>query len=388
MKRIPRRIGRGLGGVWHTLTGPWPIYPSAMALIGVYGLFVSVSSRTLVGNKTMGAYFASVLPQWASIIITCFLIYAVLRILVALVGRLRPVDTSRAAYLGTLFLASCAITLFMVVATQLTVDDRLRSTLPPMTVRFILSVPVIALVLFIGNGVLAAVRARLARQETLLAGRLEMVRSERSLLLAAEEKVRAEASRTLHDDVQAALLRSVVRLEALRDRLDEDDRALFDASIDEIETVREVRVRALGRVLAPNIDDIGLLQALEELAALYADVMPVTFDFPEQIAERFRPVGNQDETALALYRITEQVLLNALKHARATSVEVALTELLDGRVRLEITSDGVPPETDAEAGTGTATINAWLDAVGGWWDMGATSNGGTRVTVVAGHARR
>ena len=388
MKRIPRRIGRGLGGVWHTLTGPWPIYPSAMALIAVYGLFVSVGSRTQVGNKTVGSYLESVLPQWASIVVTCFLVYVVLRVFVALAARIRPVEQSRTAYLGTLFLASLVITLFVVVATQLSVDDKLRSTLPPLSVRFILSVPVIALVLFIGNGVLAAVRARLAQQETLLGERLAMVRSERSLLLAAEEKVRAEASRTLHDDVQAALLRSVVRLEALRDRLDEDDRALFDASIDEIETVREVRVRALGRVLAPNIDDIGLLQALEELAALYADVMPVTFDFPEQIAERFRPVGEQDETALALYRITEQVLLNALKHARATSVEVALTELLDGRVRLEITSDGVPPETDAEAGTGTATINAWLDAVGGWWDMGATSNGGTRVTVVAGHARR
>ncbi|MCX6392584.1 MAG: hypothetical protein NTX95_08840 [Actinobacteria bacterium] len=388
MKRIPRRIGRGLGGVWHTLTGPWPIYPSAMALIAVYGLFVSVGSRTQVGNKTVGSYFESVLPQWASIVVTCFLVYVVLRVFVALAARIRPVEQSRTAYLGTLFLASLVITLFVVVATQLSVDDKLRSTLPPLSVRFILSVPVIALVLFIGNGVLAAVRARLAQQETLLAERLAMVRSERSLLLAAEEKVRAEASHTLHDDVQAALLRSVVRLEALRDRLDEDDRALFDASIDEIETVREVRVRALGRVLAPNIDDIGLLQALEELAALYADVMPVTFDFPEQIAERFRPVGDQDETALALYRITEQVLLNALKHARATSVEVALTELLDGRARLEITSDGVPPETDAEAGTGTATINAWLDAVGGWWDMGATSSGGTRVTVVAGHARR
>ena len=71
MKRIPRRIGRGLGGVWHTLTGPWPIYPSAMALIAVYGLFVSVGSRTQVGNKTVGSYFASVLPQWASIVATC-----------------------------------------------------------------------------------------------------------------------------------------------------------------------------------------------------------------------------------------------------------------------------------------------------------------------------
>ncbi|MEI6688597.1 MAG: ATP-binding protein [Thermoleophilia bacterium] len=369
------------------MAGPWPIYPSALALIAIYGLFVSVGSRTQVGNKTVGAYFSAVLPQWASIIVTCLIIYVVLRILVALSARVRPVDESRLAYVVTLFIASALITLFIVVATQVTVDDNLRGTLPPISVRFVLSIPVVLLVLFIGNGVLASVRARLARQETMLAERLELVRSERSLLLAAEEKVRAEASRTLHDDVQAALLRSVVRLEALRDRLDEDDRVLFDASIDEIESVREVRVRALGRVLAPNIDDIGLLQALEELAALYADVMPVTFDVAESIVERFRPVGEQDEIALALYRIVEQVLLNALKHARATAVQVAVAQLDDGRVRLEMTSDGMPPDTNAEPGTGTATINSWLDAVGGWWELNVAPDGGTRVTVVAGRTR-
>jgi signal transduction histidine kinase len=369
------------------LAGPWPIYPSALALIAIYGLFVSAGSRTQVGNKTVGAYFSAVLPQWVSIIVTCLIIYVVLRILVALSARVRPVDESRLAYVVTLFIASALITLFIVVATQVTVDDKLLATLPPISVRFVLSIPVVMLVLFIGNGVLASVRARLARQETMLAERLELVRSERSLLLAAEEKVRAEASRTLHDDVQAALLRSVVRLEALRDRLDEDDRVLFDASIDEIESVREVRVRALGRVLAPNIDDIGLLQALEELAALYADVMPVTFDVAESAVERFRPVGEQDETALALYRIVEQVLLNALKHARATAVQVAVAQLDDGRVRLEMTSDGMPPDTNAEPGTGTATINSWLDAVGGWWELGVAPDGGTRVTVVAGHER-
>lgn len=387
MKRIPRSIGRALQGIGRMLGGPWPIYPSALALIAVYGLFVSAGSRTQVGNKTVGSYFLAVLPQWASIIVTCLIIYAVLRILVAVAARIRPVDENRVSYIGTLLVSSAVITLFIVVATQLTVDDKLRGTLPPLPVRYILSIPVVALVLFIGNGVLASVRSRLARQEALLAERLEMVRSERSLLLAAEEKVRAEASHTLHDDIQAALLRSVVRLEALRDRLDDDDRVLFDASIDEIESVREVRVRSLGRVLAPNIDDVGLLQALEELAALYADVMPVAFEFPEEIAERFRPVGDPDETALALYRITEQVLLNALKHARATSVSVALAQLPDGRVRLEVVSDGVPPDVEAEPGTGTATINAWLDAVGGWWDLGAAPEGGARVTVVAGRAR-
>jgi glucose-6-phosphate-specific signal transduction histidine kinase len=387
VKPIPRGLTRGLRGTGRTLAGPWPIYPSALALIAVYGLFVSAGSRTQVGNKTVASYFSAVLPQWASIIVTCLLIYAVLRILIALAARVRPVEGSRLAYLGTLIVASALITVFIVVATQITVDDDLRETLPPIAVRFILSLPVVLLVLFIGNGVLASVRARLARQEALLAERLKVVRSERSLLLAAEEKVRAEASRTLHDDVQAALLRSVVRLEGLRDRLDEDDRVLFDASIDEIENVREVRVRALGRVLAPNIDDIGLLQALEELGALYADVMPVHLVVSEQVEERFRPIGEQDDTALALYRITEQGLLNALKHSRSSEVQVALRQLPDGRVHLELTSSGAPPESDMTPGTGTATINAWLDLVGGSWQIDPIPEGGARLTVVAGRSR-
>ena len=387
MKPIPRGLTRGLRGTGRTLAGPWPIYPSALALIAVYGLFVSAGSRTQVGNKTVASYFSAVLPQWASIIVTCLLIYAVLRILVALAARVRPVEGSRLAYLGTLIVASALITVFIVVATQITVDDDLRETLPPIAVRFILSLPVVLLVLFIGNGVLASVRARLARQEALLAERLEVVRSERSLLLAAEEKVRAEASRTLHDDVQAALLRSVVRLEGLRDRLDEDDRVLFDASIDEIETVREVRVRALGRVLAPNIDDLGLLQALEELAAFYTDVLEIEFVVSETIADRFRPVGDQDELALALYRIVDQILLNALKHGRATRMHLTLEQLRDGRVRMDVGMDGASPASDAQPGTGSATINAWLDAVGGWWEIGQAAGGGTYVTAVAGRPR-
>lgn len=387
MSRVLLGIRRGAAGIGRTLYGPWPIYPGAMALVAVYGLFISAGSRTQVGNKTIGSYVDAVMPQWASIIVTCLLIYAVLRILVSLARRVRPVEQSRLAYISALAIATAVITGFVVVATQLTVNDDLRSTLPPMQVRYVLSLPVVALVLFIGNGAIASVRLRLARQEALLADRLQTVRSERALLLAAEEKVRAEASRTLHDDVQAALLRSVVRLEALRERLDEDDRVLFDASIDEIESVREVRVRALGRVLAPNIADVGLVQALEELSALYADVMVVEFVIPAEIEERFRPVGAQDETALALYRIAEQVLLNALKHGRASNVRIDLAQLLDGRVRLEITADGTPPSSETEPGTGTATINAWLDAVGGSWEVASAAAGGTRVTVVAGRER-
>ena len=371
-------------GIVRALVGPWPIYPTALALIAVYGLFVSVGSRTQVGHRTYGAFLDAVWLQWLGIIVVCLFMYVFLRLVGCLMRRVRPVEESRVTYIGALLIGTFVITNALVLMAQLTVTESLREALPPYSVRVVISIPVVLLVLFIGNGAIASVRTRLSRQEAHLADSLEVVRSERALLLAAEERVRAEASRTLHDDVQAALLRSVVRLEALRERLSEEDRLLFDASIDEIESVREVRVRALGRVLAPSIDDLGLLQALEELAAFYTDVLEIEFVMSETVVDRFRPVGDRDELALALYRIVEQILLNALKHGRATRVHITLEQLRDGRVRMDFRMDGASPASDAQPGTGSATINAWLDAVGGWWEMGQAAEGGTYVTSVAG----
>jgi hypothetical protein len=53
--------------------------------------------------------------------------------------------------------------------------------------------------------------------------------------------------------------------------------------------------------------------------------------------------------------------------------------------RMMITTDGASPAPDAEAGTGTATINAWIDAVGGSWSLEPGPNGGSVMDVVVGY---
>ena len=380
-------LARFGSGTLRLLIGPWPLYPRAIALVALYGLFVSAGSRTQVLASSVGGFLAVVWPQWIGVAIASvavgFAVYVAGRVVTAVRPQCRP-EACRKGYLVAILLASTLGSVVIVAIVQLTAGPELRATLPPLHVRFILNLPVVLIVMLVGNGVIASVRARLGRQEALLADRLDVVRSERSLLLQAEEQVRAEASRTLHDDIQAALLRAVVRLEGVRESLDEDDRQRFDASIDEIESVREVRVRSLGRVLSPNIADVGLLQALEELGALYADVMDVRFAFPTAMEERFRPVGTQDEIALALYRIAEQLLLNALKHGRASAATLALHGLGDGRVQMIVEADGRSPEMKAVAGTGTATINSWLDAAGGSWEIGPGAGGGSRAVVIVG----
>ena len=88
--------------------------------------------------------------------------------------------------------------------------------------------------------------------------------------------------------------------------------------------------------------------------------------------------------ALALYRITEQALQNALKHGHAKQARISV-ELADGAaVQLTIAADGTPPGRGAAPGTGTAIINAWLDDVGGRWSLTPSDEGGSRFRATVG----
>ena len=58
---------------------------------------------------------------------------------------------------------------------------------------------------------------------------------------------------------------------------------------------------------------------------------------------------------LSLYRIVQEALTNALKHARATGAEVTVCYAADD-VTVEVTDDGRGPPTSADRSEGAGTI--------------------------------
>jgi two-component system sensor histidine kinase UhpB len=116
------------------------------------------------------------------------------------------------------------------------------------------------------------------------------------------------------------------------------------------QTLDEVRKLALE--LRPSVlDDLGLVAALrqyvrstEERSGLAAQLTVVGFD--ESADER---LPAQVETAL--FRIAQEALTNAIRHARASSVQVRLRRA-PGSVTLEVRDDGVglgaAPSQDGE----------------------------------------
>jgi two-component system sensor histidine kinase UhpB len=233
--------------------------------------------------------------------------------------------------------------------------------------------------IFAANGLTGYSLERLRRQE-------EEVRVERSLLLVADERVRAETARFLHDEMQSTLLRASMRLSAaLPDVAEPRLRALLEQVVDEVDEVREGSIRGVSRSLSPPLSSTGLVVALRELADTYAGVMEVDIEVEAAAAARFRRVLEGDRVALGVYRITEQGLQNALKHGRATKATVRVGST-DGAVRLRILADGDEPPINGRAGTGVAIVNAWLDDLGGEWTLVPHALGGSVFDVRIGQA--
>ncbi|CAI9411220.1 sensor histidine kinase [Nocardioides sp. T2.26MG-1] len=153
--------------------------------------------------------------------------------------------------------------------------------------------------------------------------------------LAAQEAERHRIAQELHDEVGQRLTVVLLGLKRAEQRAPAElaaDLALLR------ETTREGLddVRRVARQLRPGVlEDLGLASALASL----------TTDFAQHSGAQVRRVVTPGlpplppDTELVLYRVAQEALTNAARHAGATSVELSLTRVGD-RVALVVADDG------------------------------------------------
>ena len=373
---MPRRQGvpAGMsGGLGRVLFGPWPIYPKAIAALVVYGLLIRAIVRSLSQGVDGKPWVELFLPNLVTVAVVAVVAWGGAKLLSRLVA-----GGGRGRYVVVILLECLLITASLVVMVRRLFPDGHSPVQPGVLPVALFSLVIVVVTVAFANGITGFALERFRREE-------ELVRAERTMQLAAEENVRAETARYLHDEVQTALLRASLRLAPLVQETDDPtDQETLRAAIAEIDAVRSEGVRVIGRRLAPPLSSTGLIVAMSELAASYDGVMAIDIDFDAAAAERFRIVADDDSVALALYRITEQALQNALKHGNAKQARISV-ELADGAaVQLTIGADGTAPRPGASPGNGTAIINAWLDDVGGQWSLTPSDDGGSRFRATVG----
>jgi signal transduction histidine kinase len=154
----------------------------------------------------------------------------------------------------------------------------------------------------------------------------------------AQEDERARIARELHDDTIQSLIVLSRQLEALA-KADEPVspvRALqmYDLWRNTDDVIRGIR--RFNRDLRPStLDDLGLVPALEGLAADTTDV--------DGIITRLWVTGKErrlsPEVELALFRIAQEALSNVKKHAEATEAEITV-EFVDNTVEMAVHDNG------------------------------------------------
>ena len=231
--------------------------------------------------------------------------------------------------------------------------------------------------LWLLNGVIGILFARIQRESTTAEEALQTVVTQRRLLLESEERVRGQVAAYLHDRVQTDLVSIGLRIRVAvspgpAEMVSEVGEALAD-----LEGVRADKIRAASRQLSPNLEHVTLEESLRDLSTTYRPAMVVTVSVSESAARELK-LRDQVTRATAIYRICEQGLLNAAIHGHATECTIDVTRTPDDKLVLQLNDDGFGMQGDTVTpGMGMTVISAWVEALGGHWALESQASGMT-----------
>jgi two-component system sensor histidine kinase UhpB len=185
-------------------------------------------------------------------------------------------------------------------------------------------------------------------------------------------------ARDLHDEVNQALTAILLRLEALAQDVPGEQQEDV-AELKRLTTQAMDELLNLARQLRPTaLDDHGLVTAIEAQVRGFGERTGIQ----ARLSTEGDPGALDNEKQTVIYRIAQEALANAGRHAGASLVEVSLASAEDGS-RLRVSDDGAgfDPVTAREGGLGLEGMAERAKLVGGELDLRSAPGAGTEVTL-------
>ena len=196
------------------------------------------------------------------------------------------------------------------------------------------------------------------------------------------DEQRAEVARELQESIAQSLAGLLYTVTAARDECQGAE------CLRNLDAARDITQRCIaelrelsGRVHPRLLDDFGLIAALRNMARTMAPPnsrvrIVVRHDEVESMA------GLSASRKAVLYRVTEEAVRNATRHAWASNVEIRVAAAA-GCVSIEIVDDGVSADPSAEDVDDPALglMRERLALVGGECEVHTAAGRGTRVSV-------
>jgi len=204
---------------------------------------------------------------------------------------------------------------------------------------------------------------------------------EREVLEVGEREQR-RIGQDLHDGLCQHLTGTALASQVLAEKL-----APLSAARDDARRVVELiesgitLARDIAKGLYPiEMQSDGLMRALENFTTSTSDMFGIRcrFECPLPV------LIENPSTAANLYRIAQEAVSNAVRHGRATDVEIALEET-DAGIRLRVSDNGVgvPDPLPAHGGLGLRTMADRAGSIGGHFSIHPGMLGGAEVVCFA-----
>lgn len=192
--------------------------------------------------------------------------------------------------------------------------------------------------------------------------------------LSAQEDERLRIAHELHDEIGQALTAVLLQLKRAAETAPPELRGRLHAAQDAARAGLDDVGRVVRRLRPEALDDLGLPSALTALGAAVA--RDAGFEVHRAIAPDLPPVP--DEAELVVYRVAQEAVTNAARHAGAGNVWLALDGDGDGGLVLTVEDDG-RGLGGAEGGGGIRGMRERALLVHGRLDVGDGPRGGVRV---------
>ncbi len=210
--------------------------------------------------------------------------------------------------------------------------------------------------------------------------RFDRLRRSQMALLHAREEERLRLRRDLHDGLGPSLAAIGLKVDAAASWVARDP-AIAEGLLKEVRrdlnaTVAETRKLVRG-LRPPALDELGLANAIRRTADDFSatDTQPaitVTADGLPTL-----PAAVE----VAAYRIVQESLTNAVRHAHAAHLDVSVA-VDRGALRIEVADDGTGYDTESRGGgVGTESMRERVEELGGDYWITSAPESGTRVLV-------
>ena len=201
-------------------------------------------------------------------------------------------------------------------------------------------------------------------------------------LIQVQEQERRDIARELHDEIGQSLTLVKIKLQMALRR--ENDKTLTAECVEiASQTLEQVRTMSLN-LRPPALDDLGLSAALQWALDRQDGLNGWEIEFAaDPIPERLAM-----ETETACFRVTQEALTNAARHAKARKISVQL-RLNGDQLELAIHDDGCGFDQEAvrhrpadRSSLGLISMKERAALAGGRLDIESTSGKGTSVRAV------